>query len=108
MDWKLKYAEEKLWNNYACKIIDSVKEKTRIEARYGKNSLWSTINYYTSDYILSNMMHALCIIKVIDTSHHHLINEIMPSDEHGYPFQSRELKEKASKIIKSFLLLKGM
>jgi hypothetical protein len=107
MNWKLRHAEEKLWNTYACTIIDSVTEKTRLEARYGKKSLWRTITLYTSDHVLSNMMHALCIIKVINPSQTQSINEIMPSDEHGYPFQSRELKEKASKIIQSFLV-KGM
>ncbi len=107
MNWKLRHAEEKLWNTYACTIIDSVTEKTRLEARYGKNTLWRTITLYTSDYVLFNMMHALCIIKVMDRSLHQLINEIMPSDEHGYPFQSIDTKQKASKIIQSFLV-KGM
>ncbi len=93
------------WNKIACDMIMNVTPSIRHEARYGKNSVWSYIHLYTFDYILCNLLHALCVIQVVGKNHTELqlqIQSIMPTETGGFPFSPDETKQKAIYLLQLY------
>ena len=92
------------WNKIACDIIMNVPPSIRHEARYGHNSAWSCIHVYTFDYILCNLLHALCVLQVVEknTEFQSQIQSIMPTETTGFPFSPEETKKKAIYVIQLY------